>query len=129
MLALVGVLFRCVAITVSSSSGRIWNLSTAVHSWTALENNIPSNGSATIVLDAATFNCDDYDSRIGIWIPGGTVVTINGNGATLDAARKGRFFYVSSGGALALDHLVLRNGVATYVSNKKTSGPGIQLLH
>ena len=82
-----------------------------VISWTGIRNSIPTSGPATIVLGAATFNCDDYDSQITI--PTGTSVTIHGNNATLDAAQKGRFFQVNSGAALALDHLVLQNGVVS----------------
>jgi hypothetical protein len=85
-----------------------------VGSWTDLDNNIPSSGSATITLGTA-FNCN-YNSQISIHA--GTNATIHGNGAVLDAAQKGRFFYVYSGAALALDHLELRNGYAVY------GGPG-----
>ena len=56
---------------------------------------------------APDFTCD-YDSQITV--SASTNVTIHGNGATLDAAKKGRFFIVPSGAALALDHLVLQNG-------------------
>ena len=56
---------------------------------------------------APDFTCG-YDSQITV--SAGTNVTIHGNGATLDAAKKGRFFTVSSGAALALDHMVLQNG-------------------
>jgi hypothetical protein len=63
---------------------------------------------------AADFTCD-YDSEIPI--PTGTNVTIHGNGVVLDAAQKGRFFSVYSGGTLALDHLTLQHGsVRDYVS-------------
>ena len=75
-------------------------------SWTDLDKAIPSSGLATIMLGSA-FDCD-YDSQIAI--PAGTNVTIHGNGAVLDAAKKGRFFTVPSGAALALDHMVLQNG-------------------
>jgi hypothetical protein len=54
------------------------------------------------------FDCSDYDFEIRI--PTGTNVTIHGNGAVLDAARKGRFFNVNSGGTLVLDHLTLQHG-------------------
>ena len=56
---------------------------------------------------APDFTCG-YDSQIPV--SADTNVTIHGNGATLDAAKKGRFFTVPSGAALALDHLVLQNG-------------------
>ena len=49
---------------------------------------------------APDFTCG-YDSQITV--PAGTNVTIHGNGAVLDAAKKGRFFTVPSGAALALD--------------------------
>ena len=64
---------------------------------------------------APDFTCG-YDSQIPV--SAGTNVTIHGNGATLDAAKKGRFFTVPSGAALALDHLVLQNGFVSsdYVS-------------
>ena len=81
--------------------------------WTGLGTNItniPSSGSATFAL-GVDFDCSDYDFEIRI--PSGTNVTIHGNGAVLDAARKGRFFTVDSGGTLALDHLTLQHG---YVS-------------
>ena len=56
---------------------------------------------------APGFTCD-YDSQITF--SAGTNVTIHGNGAVLDAAKKGRFFTVASGAALALDHVVFQNG-------------------
>jgi hypothetical protein len=56
---------------------------------------------------APDFTCD-YGSQITV--SAGTNVTIRGNGAVLDAAKKGRFFTVPSGAALALDHLVLQHG-------------------
>ena len=56
---------------------------------------------------APDFTCG-YDSQITV--SAGTNVTIHGNGAVLDASRKGRFFTVPSGAALALDHMVLQNG-------------------
>jgi predicted outer membrane repeat protein len=90
---------------------------TAVVSWTDLGSNIPTNGSATIALDAAAFNCD-YSSQIEV--PDGANVVIHGNGAVLDAAQKGPFFYVNSGAALALDHLVLRNGKGGAIRNYGT---------
>ena len=65
---------------------------------------------------APDFTCD-YDSQINI--SASTNVTIHGNGATLDAAQKGRFFEVPSGAALSLDHLVLQNG---FVSGGNVSG-------
>ena len=58
---------------------------------------------------APDFTCG-YDSQITV--SAGTNVTIHGNGAVLDAAKKGRFFTVPSGAALALYHLVLQNGFA-----------------
>jgi hypothetical protein len=79
------------------------------HSWTELADIIKSTrsgGSATVTL-ALGFACD-YNTEIAI--PAGANCTIHGNGAELDAAQKGRFFYVTEGAALALDHLVLRNG-------------------
>ena len=60
---------------------------------------------------APDFTCD-YGSQITV--PAGTNVTIHGNGATLDAAKKGRFFTVPSGAALALDHMVLQNGFVDF---------------
>jgi hypothetical protein len=59
---------------------------------------------------AAGFTCG-YDSQITV--SAGTNVTIHGNGAVLDAAGKGRFFNVPSGAALALDHMVLQNGLVS----------------
>ena len=56
---------------------------------------------------APNFTCD-YESEIPI--PTGTNVTIHGNGAVLDAAQQGRFFNVSYGATLALDHLTLQHG-------------------
>jgi hypothetical protein len=82
--------------------------------WTGLGKSIentPSSGSATFALDA-DFDCSDYDSEIPI--PVGTNVTIHGNGAVLDAAQKGRFFNVYSGGTLALDHMSLQHGAVTH---------------
>ena len=75
-------------------------------SWTDIRKAIPSSGAATMTL-APGFTCD-YDSQITV--SASTNVTIHGNGAVLDAAKQGRFFYVPSGAALALDHLVLQNG-------------------
>ena len=62
---------------------------------------------------APDFTCD-YGSQITV--SAGTNVTIHGNGAVLDASRKGfgSFFTVPSGAALALDHLVLQNGFASF---------------
>ncbi len=61
---------------------------------------------------APDFTCG-YDSQITV--SASTNVTIHGNGAVLDAAKKGRFFTVPSGAALALDHVVLQNGfVSSY---------------
>ena len=80
-----------------------------IRSWTGAGTSIahiPSGSSGTVVF-AADFTCD-YDSEIPI--PTGTNVTIHGNGAVLDATRKGRFFNVNSGGTLALDHLTLQHG-------------------
>ena len=80
--------------------------------WTGLGKSIentPSSGSATFALDV-DFDCSDYVDFGEIPIPTGTNVTIHGNGAVLDAAQKGRFFTVSSGGTLALDHLTLQHG-------------------
>jgi hypothetical protein len=88
-----------------SSNG---SLSATAGSWTDLGKSIPTSGWATITLDTG-FNCD-YGSEITI--PTGANVTIHGNGVVLDAAQKGRLFKVSAGATLALDHLVLRNGVA-----------------
>jgi hypothetical protein len=65
---------------------------------------------------APDFTCD-YGSQITV--SAGTNVTIRGNGAVLDAAKKGRFFSVTSGAALALDHLVLQNGFADRVSQQR----------
>jgi hypothetical protein len=59
---------------------------------------------------APDFTCD-YDSQITV--SASMNVTIHGNGATLDAAKQGRFFNVPSGAALALDHLVLQNGLVS----------------
>ena len=64
---------------------------------------------------APDFTCD-YGSQITV--SAGTNVTIHGNGAVLDASRKGRFFTVPSGAALALNHLVLQNG---FVSGDSSS--------
>ena len=97
-------------------SGSNGSLSATAGSWTDLAKKIaPTSGWVKITLDAA-FDCSDYGSEIGIHT--GANVTIHGNGATLDAAKKGRFFNVSSGAALALDHLVLQNGFVSsdYVS-------------
>jgi predicted outer membrane repeat protein len=98
---------------VSSSGEQPWikthpapSLSATAGSWTDLGKSIPTSGWATITLDTA-FNCD-YGSEIAI--PTGANVTIHGNGVVLDAAQKGRFFYVNAGATLALDHLVLRHG-------------------
>jgi hypothetical protein len=66
------------------------------------------SGSATFALDA-DFDGSDCASEIPIR-GGGTNVTIHGNGAVLDAAQNGRFFSVSSGATLALDHLTLQHG-------------------
>ena len=101
---------------VDDRSGRLLSsLSATAASWTDLDKAIPSSGLATIMLGSA-FDCD-YDSQIAI--PAGTNVTIHGNGAVLDAAKKGRFFTVSSGAALALYHLVLQNGFVDFVSQRK----------
>ena len=101
---------------VDDRSGRLLSsLSTTAASWTDLDKAIPSSGLATIMLGSA-FDCN-YDSQIAI--PAGTNVTIHGNGAVLDAAKKGRFFTVPPGAALALDHLVLQNGFVDYVSQRK----------
>jgi hypothetical protein len=59
---------------------------------------------------APDFTCD-YGSQITV--SADTNVTIRGNGAVLDAAKQGRFFNVPSGAALALDHLVLQNGLVS----------------
>jgi hypothetical protein len=70
-----------------------------------------------------------------IRIPGGTNVTIHGNGAVLDAAQKrgvhrGRFFNVDSGGTLALDHLTLQHGsVSDNVSASRRCQPKTPLMH
>ena len=41
------------------------------------------------------------------------IVTINGNGAVLDAAKKGQFFYVGPSGSLTLRSMTLKNGYYT----------------
>jgi hypothetical protein len=41
----------------------------------------------------------------------------------LDAAKKGQFFTVPSGAALALYHLVFQNGVGAPVSQRKKPSP------
>jgi hypothetical protein len=79
---------------------------TTASSWTGIRKAIPSSGAVTMTL-APDFTCD-YDSQITV--SASTNFTIHGNGATLDAAQKGRFFEVPSGAALSLDHLVLQNG-------------------
>jgi hypothetical protein len=99
---------------VDDRSGRLSSLSTTAASWTDLDKAIPISGLATIMLGSA-FDCN-YDSQIAI--PAGTNVTIHGNGAVLDAAKKGRFFTVPSGAALALHHLVFQNG---FVDNGNVS--------
>ena len=71
---------------------------------------------------APDFTCD-YGSQITV--SAGTNVTIHGNGATLDAAKKGRFFNVDSGAALAIDHMVLQNG---FVSGDNVSARLHELL-
>jgi hypothetical protein len=79
---------------------------TTASSWTGIRKAIPSSGAVTMTL-APGFTCG-YDSQITV--SASTNVTIHGNGAVLDAAKKGRFFIVPSGAALALDHVVLQNG-------------------
>jgi hypothetical protein len=91
-----------------------WHEATA-SSWTDIRKAIPSSGAVTMTL-APSFTCD-YDSQITV--SAGTNVTIHGNGATLDAAQKGRFFEVPSGAALSLDHMVLQTG---FVSGGSVSG-------
>jgi hypothetical protein len=85
------------------------HLSATVGSWTDLAWAMPpdwAHQSATITLDKA-FNFD-YSGIGAIEIPIGNV-TIHGNGAVLDAAKKGRFFSIT-GTALPLQHMVLRYG-------------------
>jgi hypothetical protein len=78
-----------------------------VSSWTGIRGAIPNSGAVTMTL-APGFTCN-YDSQIDV--PTGTNVTIHGSGAVLDAAKQGRFFNVGYGATLALDHLVLQNGL------------------
>jgi hypothetical protein len=75
-------------------SGKTQLIRTSAGSWTAIKSAIPSGGGAVTITLALPFVCD-YDTQIEI--PKGTNVTLLGNGAVLDAVRKGRFFSVSSG--------------------------------
>jgi predicted outer membrane repeat protein len=103
-------------------SGSNGSLSATAGSWTDLAKKIaPTSGWVKITLDAA-FDCSDYGSEIGIHT--GANVTIHGNGAELDAARKGRFFTVDTGAALTLDHLVLRHGYIAAVDGGAIANKG-----
>jgi hypothetical protein len=79
-------------------------LQAAVSSWTSLKGRI-SGGATSIELTAA-FN-SNYDSEISI---SGKSITINGNGAVLDAGKAGRFFYLASSASLTLYSVTLQNG-------------------
>ena len=80
-----------------------------VSTWTGIRGAIPNSGAVTMTL-APGFTCN-YDSQIDVPSWTGTNVTIHGSGAVLDADRQGRFFNVGYGATLALDHLVLQNGL------------------
>jgi predicted outer membrane repeat protein len=101
-------------------------LSTTVYSWRGLAAQIGAStgGGLTITL-GANFDCD-YDAQITI--PQFTKITIEGNGAVLDAAQQGRFFYLSSGSTLTLYSLTLQhghyNGDGGAISNGAYSSPG-----
>ena len=90
--------------------GESEKLTATANSWRAMKAAIglAAGGDLTITL-SALFECE-YDSQIVI--PSNTnVITILGNGAVLDAARKGRFFnLLGSGSSLLLDSLTMQHG-------------------
>ena len=87
------------------------------HSWTELRALCEASGS--IVL-SASFDSADYDSSY-IDINNNRSISIVGNGAVLDARKKGNFFHVSSGSSLTLESITLQNGYP--VSERKVTTP------
>ena len=80
-------------------------------SWTDLKTKVGTAASgSTIRLDPGFVS--NYDSKIEIR---GKEITIEGGGAVLDAARKGKFFDLSSSGTLTLKKLTLKNGYGVNV--------------
>jgi hypothetical protein len=94
------------------ASGDGFSSSTAppvqVSSWTELKSAIGAAVGPLSIDLAATFNCN-YDSEI--YISGSNkIITINGNGAVLDANTNGRLFYLEAGASLTLRSVTLQNG-------------------
>ena len=71
--------------------------------------------SGTIALQAGPFDMADYDQCIAL--TNKQTITIVGNGAVLDARKKGIFFYVNSG-SLTLDSITLENGITQKNGNQ-----------
>ena len=81
-------------------------LQAPVSSWTNLKTSISGAATGTSIELTAAFN-SNYDSEISI---SGKSITINGNGAVLDAGKNGRFFYLTSSASLTLYSVTLQNG-------------------
>ena len=85
------------------------NAGALASNWTDLGAVIKTSTVGAVVITLALpFDTSDYATQIDILA--GANVTILGQGAVLDAARKGRFFYVPASASLALDSLTLQRG-------------------
>jgi predicted outer membrane repeat protein len=90
-----------------------------VNSWIELGTTIKISAGGTLEITLAPdFNTSDYQQRITV--PAGANVTIFGQGAVMDAARKGWFFDVPEGASLMLDSMTLQNGSAGAILNAGT---------
>ena len=87
-----------------------------ISDWAGLLSQIDSAQHVTLSL-SPHFSMGGYSGntkQIGAWLVE-QIVTINGNGAVLDAAKKGQFFYVGPFGSLTLRSMTLKNGYYTDV--------------
>lgn len=79
-----------------------------IPTWAHLAAAMATSGTYTL---APSFSMDGYSGN-GIHLNQGVDVTILGQGAVLDASRKGQFFNIDGGASLNLKDLTLQHGVS-----------------
>jgi hypothetical protein len=79
-----------------------------VATWAGLAAAAATSGTYTL---ASAFSMDGYSNGSNqIYLATGHTVTVVGQGATLDASNKGRFFNIDIGASLTLKNMTLHHG-------------------
>jgi hypothetical protein len=98
------------AVVAAPQNLSVWS-GAGLATWGDLAEAARKSGTYTLVPGTSgTFNMDGYSGGDGIELANGKNVTVLGQGAVLDASKKGQFFNIAQGASLTLKNLTLQHG-------------------